>query len=588
MIKWTSGFFLAGLLACAACHDEAPPATAASSGDSTFEAISRDFLKGYLDWRPQSGVALGFHQYDTLVTDYTKGSMAGEITRLMRFDSLLSGLDTSTLGVQDFKDYRLLRLGIKQELFNFEDEKVYEKNPMTYAQAVDINTYVKRDFAPLAYRVGCIIRVEYQFPALFGAAKANLKDSLAKPLIDMAIEVAQGAEGFLKGDLLVALKDVKNDSLMKAFKSANQGAIAAIDDYVTYLKTVKLPKANNDFALGDENYRKMLRYVEMVDLSPDSILAIGMKELKREQGVFQTAAHVINPNKPAVEVYKDVEKEHPTAEGLIPETKKHLEGIRQFLLDHQICSMPSDVRIQVKETPLYARSTSTASCDVPGPFETKATEAYYYVTPVDARWTPQQKEDWLAMFNYYTTDVVTIHEAYPGHYTQFLHLNASKATEIEKIFASYAFVEGWAHYTERMMLDEGYGNNGDSVTAAKYRLAQSGDALLRICRLCNSIMLHTKGISVDSATHFFMANWYQGEKPSRLEALRGTFDPGYLFYTLGKLEILKLRDDYKAQEGAGYSLKTFNDAMMDNGMPPIRLLRETLLKDKTKWEEVLR
>jgi uncharacterized protein (DUF885 family) len=282
-----------------------------------------------------------------------------------------------------------------------------------------------------------------------------------------------------------------------------------------------------------------------------------------------------------------MEKEHPTADSLIPESRKHVEAIRQYLIDHQICSMPSPVRIQVKETPLYARETSTASCDVPGPFETKAREAYYYITPVDSKWTAQQKEDWLASFNYYTTDVVTIHEAYPGHYTQFLHLNASSATRIEKIFNSYAFVEGWAHYTEKMMLDQGYGNDGDSIKAAKYRLAQSGDALLRVCRLCVSIKTHCQGMSVDEATKFFMDNWYQGDKPSRQEALRGTFDPGYLFYTLGKLEILKLRADYQQQEGAGYSLKTFNDAMMDNGMPPIRLMREILLKDKSKWGDTL-
>jgi uncharacterized protein (DUF885 family) len=138
-----------------------------------------------------------------------------------------------------------------------------------------------------------------------------------------------------------------------------------------------------------------------------------------------------------------------------------------------------------------------------------------------------------------------------------------------------------------MMLDQGYGNDGDSIKAAKYRLAQSGDALLRICRLCVSIKTHCQGMSVDEATKFFMNNWYQGDKPSRLEALRGTYDPGYLFYTLGKLEILKLRADYQQQEGAGYSLKAFNDAMMDNGMPPIRLMREVLLKDKSKWGDTL-
>ncbi|HTJ14704.1 MAG TPA: DUF885 domain-containing protein [Dinghuibacter sp.] len=569
--------WVAALTLTSACRQNGD----AAKQSATFDSLSEAFVKGYLDWRPQAGIALGFHEYDTMVTDYSQASMQNEIDRLRRFDSLLGNMDITWMTKEHYHDLLLIHLGIQQELLNFVDTKNYNKNPMVYAQAVDINTYVKRNFAPLDYRVKCIEHVERLFPQIFAQAKANLEDTLAKPLVDMAIVVAGGAVDFLKNDLLIALKDYKNDTV---FTSSNAVAIAAIQDYIAYLKT---KPTNNNFAIGKENYGKMLRSVEMIDLSPDSVLAIGMNELKREQGMFQKAAHVINPNKPAVEVYKDMEKEHPTADSLIPDARKHLEGIRQFLIDHNICSLPSEVRIQVKETPPYARSTSTASCDVPGPFETKATEAYYYVTPVDASWTPQQKEDWLASFNYYTTDVVTIHEAYPGHYTQFLHLNASKATQVEKIFASYAYVEGWAHYTERMMLDEGYGNNGDSVTAAKFRLAQSGDALLRICRLCNSIMLHCHGISVDSATHFFMANWYQGEKPSQLEALRGTFDPGYLFYTVGKLEILKLRSDYQQQEGANYSLKAFNDAMMDHGMPPIRMLREILLKDKTKWNDVL-
>ena len=249
--------------------------------------------------------------------------------------------------------------------------------------------------------------------------------------------------------------------------------------------------------------------------------------------------------------------------------------------------MPSEVRVQVRETPPYARETSTASMDTPGPFEKNGTEAYYYITPVNPQWTKVQQEDWLQSFNFYTTDIVSIHEAYPGHYTQFLHLNASSATKIEKIFGSYAFVEGWAHYCEKMMADEGYGNNGDSIRAAKYRLAQSGDALLRICRLCVSVKTHCQGMSVDEATKFLMDNWYQGDQPSRQEALRGTFDPGYLFYTIGKLEILKLRDDYQAQEGANFSLLKFHDKILDNGMPPIILLRELLLKDKTSWDKIL-
>ena len=211
------------------------------------------------------------------------------------------------------------------------------------------------------------------------------------------------------------------------------------------------------------------------------------------------------------------------------------------------------------ETPQYLRATSFASMDTPGPFETKATEAYYYVTPVESNWPPEQKEEWLTAFNYYTTDIVSIHEAYPGHYIQFLHLNASSATPVEKIFSGYAFIEGWAHYCEQMVVDEGFGADSsaapgspDALKAAKYRLAQTDEALLRICRLCVSIKMHCQGMTVDEATHFFQDNCYYEVKPAHSEAMRGTFDPEYLYYTLGKLEILNLREDYRKQEGAEF------------------------------------
>lgn len=552
-----------------------------------FGKLSEDYLKGYLDWRPQLGVALGLHEYDGKIADYAKASIDAEIARLKDFDKKFSEIDSASLDTKEYYDWKLLRSNIKNELFSFEDLKVYTKNPMTYAGAIDVNIYVKRNFAPIEQQIKSIIAIENEAPKLYEAAKANLQDSLALPHIQLAIEIARGSASFLGKDLLVALKDVKNDSLMKAFNVANTKAIAAINDYADFLEKEKLSKAHNKYAIGKENYQKMLLYGEGITMSADEILAIGMKELQKEQAAFNAAAKIINPNKKPIDVYNDIQKEHPTAETLIPDAKKNLEAIRQFLIDHKIVTMPSEVRVKLEETPAFARATSTASMDTPGPFETKATEAYYYITPVDPKWTPKQQEDWLASFNFYTTDVVSIHEAYPGHYTQFLHLNASDATKVQKVFGSYAYIEGWAHYTEIMMLDAGYGNTGDPVKAAKFRLAQSGDALLRICRLCVSIKTHCYEMNVDDATKFFMDNWYQGDKPSRQEALRGTYDPGYLFYTLGKLQILKLREDYKKQEGDQYSLQKFHDAMLDNGMMPIQTMREVLLKDKTIWNKIL-
>ncbi len=569
-----------------ACNSNKQSLTNANA-DDTFHSISEAIITGYLAWRPANGVGLGYHQYDGLVTDLSKASISKELERLKGDVQKLAAIDTTALSTANFYDYRILRSAINYEIFNMEDIAAYTKNPMTYAGAVDVTIYAKRNFATLENRVKSIIAIEKAAPAIYAAAKANLNDTLAKPYIETAIAVANGSADFLSGDLVVALKDLKNDSLKKAFTTTNNAAVAQIKAYVDYLKKEKLPKASLHYAIGVANYKKMLLYSEGLTMEPDSILAIGLKKLKEEQAVFNAAAKTINPNKKPIDVFHDLQKEHPTAENLIPDARKNMEAIRQFLIDKSIITMPSNIRVKVEETPQFARATSTASMDSPGPFETVATEAYYYITPVDPNWKPEQKEDWLKMFNHYSTINISIHEAYPGHYTNFLHLNASKATKIEKMFGSYAFVEGWAHYCEKMMADAGYGHNGDTVAAAKFRLTQSADALLRLCRLCVSIKTHCHGISVDEGTKFLMDNWYQGDKPSRQEALRGTFDPGYLFYTIGKLEILKLREDYQKQEGANYSLKKFNDEVLNHGLPQLYLLREVMLKDKSIWKKVL-
>jgi len=576
--------FVAIIFAFISCNHSGK---SSASGDEDFKKLSDAYLKGFLDARPQYGVSLGFHEYDGKIPDYSKTSIDAELARLKDFDKKFAAVDSASLSTKEYYDWRMLQSSIKNDIYSIEDLKTYNTNPMNYAGAIDVNIYIKRNFAPIEQQIKSIIAIENVAPQLYANAKANLVDTLSLPHTQLSIDIARGSASFLANDLLVALKDVKDTALMKTFNEANKKAIDAINDFADFLEKERLPKAKNNYAIGVDNYKKMLLYGEGITMTPDEILAIGMKELAKEQAAFDAAAKIINPNKKPVDVYNDVQKEHPTAENLIPDAKKHLEAIRQFLIDKKIVTMPSEVRVKIEETPPYARATSTASMDTPGPFEEKATEAYYYITPVDAKWTPVQKEDWLAQFNFYTTDVVSIHEAYPGHYTQFLHLNASDASKVQKIFGSYAFVEGWAHYTEKMLIDEGFRNGGDSIIAAKYRLAQSGDALLRLCRLCVSINTHCHGMTVDEATKFFMDNWHQGDKPSRQEAMRGTFDPGYLFYTVGKLQILKLREDYKKQEGANYTLQKFHDAMLDNGMPPIRMMREILLKDKKSWNEIL-
>jgi uncharacterized protein (DUF885 family) len=567
---------------------------AAETEDGEYEAVAEEYIKGYLGAHPLEGTALGLHEYDGKITDYSRLALDAELSRLRRFDDRLSKFDASKLSPRQSIDLRILQAAVKKDLFEMQDMSLFERNPMVYARAADVNVYIKRNFAPLEDRVRSLVAIESQIPNILIAAKTNLNEVVPKPYVELAIQIAKGSADFLKKDLIAAVGNVKDEQLRVAFHEANRKAANALNDYAAWLEREKLPKASLDFALGEEKFRRFLSQTELVDLPPQKILEIGMEQLKAEQTAFAESAKKIDPNKPPIEVFKQLQSEHPTPENLIPDVAKDLDKIRKYVLSRHLVSIPSDVRAKVKETPQYLRATSFASMDTPGPFEKRANEAYYYVTPVEKGWPEKQKQEWLTAFNYYTSDVVSIHEAYPGHYVQFLHLNASPASKVEKIFDSYAFVEGWAHYCEKMMLDEGYGNStsstpseDDAKRAAKYRMAQADEALLRLCRLCVSIKMHTQNMSLDEATRFFQENCYYEEKPARQEAMRGTFDPGYLNYTLGKLQILKLRDDYKAQQGDDFSLQKFHNELLNHGMPPVRLLREIMLKDQTKWHQVL-
>lgn len=567
---------------------------AAPTQDAEYDGVAEEYVKTYLAAHPLKGTALGLHEYDGKISDYSRLALDAELSRLRRFEDRLAKFDPAKLSSRQSIDLRILQAAVKRGLFEMQDMSVFERNPMVYARAGDVNVYIKRNFAPLEDRVRSLVAIESQIPNILIAARTNLDEKLPKPFIELAIQIARGSADFLKKDLVAAVSGLKDEQLRFAFQAANRKAANALSDYATWLERGKLPKATLDFALGEEKFGHFLAQTELVDLPPQKILEIGMTQLKTEQEAFAEAAKKIDPNKPAIEVFKQIQSEHPASDKLIPDIAKDLDQLRKYVVSHKLVGIPSEIRAKVKETPQYLRATSFASMDTPGPFEKRATEAYYYVTPTEEDWPAQEKEEWLTAFNYYTSDVVSIHEVYPGHYVQDLHLTASPASKVEKIFGSYAFIEGWAHYCEKMMIDEGFGSPSNSSPteddvkrAAKYRMAQADEALLRLCRLCVSIKVHTQNMSIDEATKFFQDNCYYEPKPARQEAMRATFDPGYLNYTLGKLQILKLRDDYKAQQGNEFSLQKFHNELLSHGMPPIRLLREIMLKDQSKWDQVL-
>ncbi len=508
---------------------------AAQAEDAEYEAVAEEYIKTYLAAHPLEGTALGLHEYDGKISDYSRLALDAELNRLQRFDDRLKKFDPTKLSARQSIDLRILQATVKKDLFEMQDMSIFERNPMAYARAADVNVYIKRNFAPLDDRVRSLVAIESQIPNILIAARTNLNEQLPKPFVELGIQIAKGSADFLKKDLIAAVSALKDEQLRVAFQEANRKAANALNDYAAWLQREKLPKASLDFALDEEKFSRFLAQTELVDLLPQKVLEIGMTQLKAEQQAFADAAKKIDPNKSPIEVFKQIQSEHPTPDKLIPDVGKDLDKIRKYVLNRHLVSIPSEVRAKVKETPQYLRAN-----------------------------------------------------------VQFLHLNASPASKVEKIFGSYAFIEGWAHYCEKMMLDEGFGgptssspSEEDVKRAAKYRMAQADEALLRLCRLCVSIKLHTQNMSLDEATKFFQDNCYYEEKPARQEAMRGTFDPGYLNYTLGKLQILKLRDDYKAQEGDDFSLQKFHNELLNHGMPPIRLLREIMLKDQSKWDEVL-
>src|SRR5437588_639729 len=483
----------------------------AETEDGEYEAVAKQYIKGYLGAHPLEGTALGLHEYDGKITDYSRLALDAELSRLRRFDDRLNKFDRTKLSPRQSVDLRILQAAVKKDLFEMQEMSVFERNPMVYARAADVNVYIKRNFAPLEDRVRSLVAIESQIPNILIAARTNLNDVIPKPYVELAIQIAKGSADFLKKDLVAAVGTLKDEQLRVAFHEANRKAANALNDYAAWLEREKLPKASMDFALGEEKFRRFLAQTELVDLPPQKILEIGLEQLKAEQTAFAEAAKKIDPNKSPIEVFKQIQSEHPTPQDLIPDVGKDLDKIRKYVLNRHLISIPSDVRAKVKETPQYLRATSFASMDTPGPFEKRANEAYYYVTPTE----------------------------------------------------------------------------DDVKREAKYRMAQADEALLRLCRLCVSIKMHTQGMSIDEATKFCQENCYYEEKPARQEAVRGTYDPGYLNYTLGKLQILKLRDDYKTQQGDDFSLQKFHNELLSHGMPPIRLLREIMLKDQSKWDQVL-
>jgi Bacterial protein of unknown function (DUF885) len=547
-------------------------AAAPSAADETFGHFVDEFFDADARFSPTRAVGRGFHVHDAEIEDRSAGRIGQRVAELHAFADRLAQIDRGALGFDNAIDAEAIAARIKNDLLSLETLKLWAKNPMTYAGLPGgaIDALMKRDFAPKHDRLRSVVARLRGVPAIFAAARANVADP-PKEFTDVALGMAKGTSGFLAGAVATWARDAAGGdaALLGEFDAANAVAIAASRGFVDWLQSDLLPRSHGGYALGEARYLELLRDEEMVELPLADLLAKGEANLRKDHDAFVATAKLIDSKRTASQVMTLLGDMHPTADDLIAAVGRSVEAARQFVVDKDLVTIPSEVRPRVEPTPPYARGTGFASMDTPGAFETRATEAFYYVEPIEPEWDAKHKDEHLRLFNPSVVALINVHEAFPGHYVQFLY-SPRFPTKTRKLIGAGSNSEGWAHYAEQMMVDQGFGN-GDP----KIRLAQLEEALLRDCRYVVGIKLHTQGMTVADGAKVFVEQCFQEPAVAYVEARRGTFNPTYLYYTLGKLEIQELAAEYMRDKKA--TLKQFHDAFIAQGSLPIPLVRRILL-----------
>jgi uncharacterized protein (DUF885 family) len=545
----------------------------AQKRDAEFAKLADRFFDEYLfHFDPVSGTQAGFHKYDGLLPDGSRAEIEQQVATLKKLLPEFESFSAQGLSPSVAADRELVISTIQGQLLALETIRMWEKNPDVYSSGVSgaIFVIMSRSYAPAAVRLRSAIAREKLIPRVFDSARANLKNP-PRVYTEVAIAQLPGIVGFFEKDVPAAFKDVTDAALTAEFKKSNQAVIDSLKAYEQFLKSDLLPRSKGDFRIGADAYRKKLLYDEMVEIPLDRLLEIGYANLRQNQAEFKKVAARIDATRAAQEILNDAQQDHPSAGKLLESFKDVLSGLRDFIEQHKIVTIPTSVPPIVEETPPFMRELTTASMDTPGPFEKVAKEAFFNVTLPEKTWRAKETEEYLEGFNKGTIISTAVHEVYPGHYTQFVWI-ARAPSKVRKLLGCSSNAEGWAHYSEQMMLDAGYGN-GD----LKLRLGQLQDALLRNARYIVGIQMHTGNMTVDQATEFFVKEGYQVRPVAEKEAKRGTSDPTYLVYTLGKLEILKLREDYQKMKGGKLNLQEFHDAFLQQGFPPIKIVRRALL-----------
>lgn len=534
-----------------------------------------DYLQYLHELRPTYAAFDGVHAYDDHVEDFSRPAIDRQVREFGSFARRLASIRTDALTLDDRLDHAMLEADIRARLLELEKTRNHERNPQLYADtlATTLASQVVLDYAPAAERGRRLVSKLRQVPAVLNAARENVKDPPGL-FVKTGVETLRGLLTFLDVDLPRALADLDDLSVLSDLADASAEATAAIGAYVDHLEKEVGPKARGSFRLGRDLFVEKLRVEEGVDLPLERVVDLAERELRQADEQFRRAAAQHGNGGPEA-VWERVKREHPPAGRLVASAAAQVAELRRFIEERGLVTVPDHEPLRVAPTPPFYRWTF-ASIWCPGPFETRAVRAFYYLTDADPSWQPERQEQHLRDFNEPTLWSISMHEAYPGHYLHFQHLRRIPSRLRKSLMVMpTSVIEGWAHYAEQVMVESGFEGAGTGLT-----LGQTAEALIRLARLVVAIRLHADDWSVEQGVRFFRETSMLEESSARREAERGTFDPGYGAYALGKLMLLKLRADRKKAQGGRFGLRAFHDEVLALGGLRYPLQRRALLGDE--------
>jgi len=571
------------LLACASPATQSSPvapgptaaAPAAATSDSAFRRTAAELYQAYFDRIPAApfngtlGVALGLHEYDGQLPDDAPAALASQAAFLREARAKLESFAATELSETSRLERDVFVSRLRRAIFELGTRRPPWRSPLYYLGALSLINYASRDYAPVDERARAVLAVCRASGAYLATARSNLDAKLPRAALGFAIQVIGGQLTFIEKDVAEAFAGV-SDGPLKADLAAGLGELALqLSAFRDDLKA-RLPQGTDEFALGAETFLKMLEETEGVKLELSTLETVGRADLLRNQNALKAAAHELAPDKTLADALAAAAADRPAASEVVALGRRQVVSLRAFLDSHPLVTLPSNEQAEVRESPPFMR-INFASINQPGVFERRPLPSFYFISPPDPKWTEAEQRAYVPSREGLL--FTTIHEVWPGHFLDRMH-RARLSSRILRSFGSYASNEGWAHYVEEMMWDEGVAGKDPRA-----HIAQLLQALMRDGRFLSAIGMHTRGMTVAEAQTLFIEQAYQDVGTARQQSARGTLDPMYLNYTLGKLMIMKLRADWRAKVGAAFDLRAFHDRVLSYGDAPLPLIRRAMLGD---------